>query len=170
MTRSPSELLEVHDVLAERFAVHQEKLIAGELAVAEEHFEAYSSALRVHVRSEEELVIPAFEALGLDCERGRSELYRAEHAKILWWLDELRRGLAALRAGGGDVRAVIALLDREGTFKRVMEHHDLREREYLYPLLDEHASEVERRELWDALELLEEAPLPAIAPDEAAAE
>ncbi|HJP02250.1 MAG TPA: hypothetical protein QF764_10820 [Planctomycetota bacterium] len=166
MTRPLSELLDVHEELSERFAVHQEQVLAGELAGAEEDLEAYCALLLVHMRSEETLVLPAFEALGLDCERGRVELYRAEHAKILWWLDELRRRLAELRDSAQDPRARIALLDREATFKRVMEHHDLREREYLYPLLDEHAGDVERRRLWRELEALEKTPLPARAPAE----
>jgi hypothetical protein len=164
-----SELLDVHEVLAERFAEHQERLVEGEIAVAAERFEAYAALLGVHMRSEEELVIPAFEGLGLDCERGRAELYRAEHARICWWIDELRAGLAALRGTPDDLRSRIALLDREATFKRVMEHHDLREREYLYPLLDEHAGAAARARLWTAIEALERTPLADRAAREAPA-
>jgi hypothetical protein len=44
-------------------------------------------------------------------------------------------------------RGILWLLDRQATFKNLMEHHDLRETNILYPALDRVTSEAERREV-----------------------
>jgi hypothetical protein len=46
---------------------------------------------------------------------------------------------------------VIKLFDEEATFKHVVEHHDLREQNILYPTLDRVTTEVERQELLNSL-------------------
>jgi len=45
-------------------------------------------------------------------------------------------------------RAAIFMLDSETTFKRLMVHHDSRERKFLYKLLDEATTEAERLDLF----------------------
>jgi hypothetical protein len=47
----------------------------------------------------------------------------------------------------GRKRGILWLLDRQATFKNLMEHHDLREANILYPALDRVTSEAERREI-----------------------
>ena len=56
--------------------------------------------------------------------------------------------VAALPAEGVELsRALIALLYAEAQFKHLLQHHDLREENLLYPTLDRVASEEERQEL-----------------------
>jgi hypothetical protein len=79
-------------------------------------------------------------------------------------LGDLRRLFVVLRNAPPDARALIALIELEARFKRVVEHHDLREREYLYPLLDERLSDDERANLWRRIDAHESAGPPLEAP------
>ena len=47
---------------------------------------------------------------------------------------------------------MIELLDRERTFKHLVEHHDAREHDHLYPQLDRLTSAAERDELAERLD------------------
>jgi hemerythrin superfamily protein len=48
---------------------------------------------------------------------------------------------------------VLSLIDSQHLFKRLLVHHDTRERKMLYPLLDDVTTESERRQLFQRLEL-----------------
>ena len=56
-------------------------------------------------------------------------------------LDELKK------ESGDPVRRVIRLLDEEAMFKRLCDHHDMRERNIFFPALDRVTDETERLEL-----------------------
>lgn len=49
-------------------------------------------------------------------------------------------------------RGVLFLIDSQHLFKRLLAHHDTRERRFLYPLLDEVTSEEERERLFAQFE------------------
>jgi hypothetical protein len=65
------------------------------------------------------------------------------------FLPEFHQKLAQMRgeAPAELRRSVIALIDREFKYKHLSEHHDLRERNVLYPWLNRITSEEERRAL-----------------------
>jgi hypothetical protein len=44
-------------------------------------------------------------------------------------------------------REILKLFDEQALFKHLVEHHDLREQNILYPALDEMTDEAERRDL-----------------------
>jgi hypothetical protein len=50
-------------------------------------------------------------------------------------------------------RAVIFLLDSQVIYKRLLVHHDSRERKFLYPLLDEITTEQEKLSVFQRLKL-----------------
>lgn len=141
----------VHAELDELFLQHQEALFAGELAGAGELLDRFVARLRVHMRHEEDWLLPLYEERRerVAAERAAAaDVYRLEHARMLALLAELRAALRGLEASGAPAaRDVIALLDRESTFKHLVEHHDTREHNALYPALDRLASAEERREL-----------------------
>jgi len=164
MARPLTDLLLVHQDLADGFFHHQEALLDRDFAAAAKHLDQYADMLTAHIRVEEEVVVPVFEtlqptleALRIDFARGAAELYLTEHRKITDRLSTLGEQLARLQAASPEPRELIALLDRESHFKHMLEHHDLREREYLYPLLDEHLSEHERTDLWRRIDAHEAA-------------
>lgn len=50
-------------------------------------------------------------------------------------------------------RGVLFLLDSQHLFKRLLVHHDSREKKVLYPLLDQFTTEQERESLFAQLKL-----------------
>ncbi|MBI2895085.1 MAG: hemerythrin domain-containing protein [Deltaproteobacteria bacterium] len=142
------KLVGVHERLSELFLLHQEALLAGDLALAKARLAEYELDLSAHMRAEEEILMPIYERAG-EVPRGPAELFTGEHRKMLRFLRRFRDRLAELARSGRPpaTREVIALLDEEAPFKGLVEHHDLRERLILYPTLDRVTSEEERVEL-----------------------
>lgn len=144
-----SDLLDLHAELDEDLALHREALMRLDLTAAREHLSDYTLALTAHIREEEEVLLPAYEELNVEVRGGGAHLYRAEHQKIHWWLGELDRLMTKLE-GRSTVgpREVLAVLDRECTFSHLMGNHDLRERGFLYPILDASLTVEARAHLW----------------------
>ena len=157
MRRSLLELLDVHAELDELFFLHQERLLNFDLAGARTRLESYCGQLRSHIHMEERIVLPAYETLGITARGAGSELVRAEHDKIGWWLDRLP-GLLDPLAGRAELtfRDVVPILDRHCTFKHLLEHHDRRERVFLYPSLERELDPAAKRRLLEQIARFEE--------------
>lgn len=144
-----SDLLDLHAELDEDLALHREALMRLDLGTARERLDEFMAALTAHLREEEEVLLPAYEKLNVEVRGGGAHLYRAEHKKILWWLGELDRLLGELEAQPQvGPRDVLVVLDRECTFTHLLGHHDLRERGFLYPILDATLPVEARADLW----------------------
>lgn len=146
MTRpAPSflSLLDLHEDLREGFLRHQEALLEGDISQARALLASFDRAIRDHIRHEEEVLLPVYEERCGPIEGAPPALFYGEHRKIEKFLDEFAESLEQL-AGTASTRARIALLDREGVFKNLLHHHDLRERSALYPELDRATSAEER--------------------------
>jgi hemerythrin-like domain-containing protein len=99
------------------------------------------------VRAEEDLLLPVYRRAG-PIPGGAVELFTSEHRKMLEYVEQFKGTLARLQEQPPNLkREVIALLDVQATFKHLVEHHDLREQNILYPTLDRVTGEEERREL-----------------------
>jgi hemerythrin-like domain-containing protein len=150
-----ADLAGAHRALEEAFLQHQEALLSLELAQATAGLERYAAGLRRHLEAEEALLLPPFTALYAAAaargERWRGadpELFRLEHARLLALLDGVRGALAALTPGAPRLkRAVLALLEQEGTLRHLAHHHELREETHLFPALDVWGTEAERAAL-----------------------
>lgn len=141
------KLLDVHARLNEYFLQHQEALLALDLPLALQRLRVYRRELLAHMRPEEEILLPRYVVGGVR-PGGPLELFLGEHRKMLEFLDRFEATLERLRSEPGDLRrAIIALFDEQAMFKHLVEHHDLRERNILYPALDRVTTEAERREL-----------------------
>ena len=121
----------------------------GDLARAGELFARYADALRAHASDEEELVLPLFAARGGEELDSPPRLFLGEHDKIRAFLDEIAERLSGLATG--DSRGALALLDREAWFVNLLMHHDLRERNVLYPRVTEWTTPEERRDILSRL-------------------
>jgi hemerythrin-like domain-containing protein len=141
------ELTHVHAGLDAIFRAHQEALVRMQIDVARERLAEFEAAIRVHIRVEEALLLPVYRRAG-PIPGGAPELYLTEHRKMLEYLERFRETLSRLTPALPDLpREIIALLDHEALFKHLMEHHDLREHNLLYPTCDRVTGEEERREL-----------------------
>src|SRR5574337_1282842 len=140
-------ILEIHTVLKELFLQHQEALLDLDLARAKERLEKFERRLLHHIWEEEELLLPVYERAGT-IPGGLPILFTGEHKRMKELLEDFKQMLASLAKRPDDLkRGVLWLLDRQATFKNLMEHHNQRETNIFYPALDRVTSEAERREI-----------------------
>lgn len=141
-------LLETHEWLDELFLLHQQALLAGDLPLALELLEKTDAEQREHIRVEEEVLLPIYERAG-EIPGGKPEFYLDEHKKMLAILGSFKEALPRLirKNSSEHRRGVIGLFDEEHWFKRLHEHHDQRDENILYPVLDQVTDEEERKEL-----------------------
>ena len=141
-------LLEAHEWLDEHFLLHQEALLAWDLPLALELLEEVEEGQREHIRVEEEILLPVYARAG-SIPGGKPEFYVNEHRKMLAILDGFKETLPRLIDEGPEEtrRQIIEMFDQGYWFKRLLEHHDKREENILYPALDRVTSEEERKTL-----------------------
>jgi hemerythrin-like domain-containing protein len=142
-------LTKVHEWLDGLFLAHQTALLSLELKEAKRCLDVYYANLRLHIKDEEDLLIPTYGARASDIPGGAVEFFTGEHKKILGFLGEFHEMLNRLRDQKKSElkHAVIQLLDREGMYKGLLQHHHAREHNVLYPWLDWLTSEAERKTL-----------------------
>jgi len=165
--KSFSDLLELHQQLDELFLEHQRALLRLNLARATELLDQYARELLAHIRDEEALLMPLYQERVTAPTGGATEIFFGEHEKLRQFLVLFRQELESLRQVADLERGVLFLIDSQHLFKRLLVHHDTREKKILYPLLDEVTTATEKQEVFELLELrlVEHAPALAIATD-----
>jgi hypothetical protein len=129
-----------HLDLRELFAQHQEALLQGRFEEAMTHLYNFNLCHQSHAKLEERYLFPEFAKIVRQTKWDVS-LYEKEHKKIehlfeniseeVNWLSEQSLSESQLR------RNIIALLDKEKTFKGLTEHHEEREEDAMLKELDE---------------------------------
>jgi hemerythrin-like domain-containing protein len=127
-------MMGLHDCLAETFFAHQTALLDRDFTRAATHLARYREQLFAHAQDEERFVLPRYRDLGGDDGDAPTRLFLGEHDKMRAFVEDFVARVAALQARPDDAR-LLELLDREATFKNLVLHHDLRERNALYPFL-----------------------------------
>lgn len=146
--RSLLELLEVHAGLRERFATHRDFVVGLEFRRALEELERFERELREHMDAEEAHLLPIYRERVGKILGGDPELFTWEHRNILRNLETAKEILKRLaEEPGSGRRQAHEFLDQEWMLLHLLEHHDLREKNTLYPKLDEALSEKEREDL-----------------------
>jgi hemerythrin-like domain-containing protein len=124
-----------HRQLDALFLEHQEALVGLELERAQERLALYRESLRAHMDFEDACVIPLYARLPR-VRGGGEELFTGEHARLRELLDDVSEIVEPLGRGSADLRRrVVHAFDRSALFKALLEHHDLREGQLLYPRL-----------------------------------
>jgi hemerythrin-like domain-containing protein len=143
------QLTKVHEWLDELFLAHQTALLSLDLNEAARCLDCYEANLLLHIKDEEELLIPIYGARASDIPGGAVEFFTGEHKKIRGFVVEFHKMLKPLRHQKKLQlkRAIIQLLDREAMYKGLLGHHHAREHNVLYPWLDWLTSEAERKKL-----------------------
>ena len=146
--RSLLELMDVHAGLHEQFAVHRDHVVGLEFSRALEALERFERDLRSHMDVEETFILPLYEQRVGHVTGGDPQFFYLEHRNLLRNLerakDELKR-LAADPASGR--RQAHEFLQEESLLFQLLAHHDLREKNVLYPRLTEALSPAEIDEL-----------------------
>lgn len=146
--RSLLELLDAHARFQERFAVHRDFVVGLEFGRALEELETFERELRVHMDAEEACVLPLYRERVGKIRGGDPEFFTLEHRNILRNLEAAKESLRRLAADPrSGRRQAHEFLDQEWMLHHMIEHHDLRERNILYPKLDEMLSDQERKEV-----------------------
>lgn len=159
--KSFSDLLQVHARLDELFLDHQRALLRLDLSTALDALEAYETELLTHMQDEEELMIPLYRERAEAPVGGAAAIFLGEHDKLRQFLVLFKEELAKLKTLDDLERGVLFLLDSQHIFKRLLVHHDNREKKMLYPLLDQITTEQEKDDLFALLKSpleLQEAP------------
>ena len=148
-----SELLELHRDLDELFFIHQRALMRMELVQALAALEEFEAALSSHIKDEEELMIPIYLQRADAPIGAAADIFLGEHEKLRQYLELFKAEMRKLKHAEDLERAVLFLIDSQHIFKRLLVHHDMRERKFLYPILDEVTTDGEREKLFCALRL-----------------
>ena len=148
-----NDLLALHQRLDEMFLEHQRALLRLDLDCAATALEDYAAELLAHIRDEEALMIPLYRERVEVPVGGAVEIFLGEHEKLKRFLDLFAEEIEKIRRMDDIERGVLFLIDSQHLFKRLLVHHDNRERKMLYPLLDEVTSEEERACLFAEFEL-----------------
>lgn len=148
-----NHLLGLHRELDGLFAEHQRALLRLDLDGAEALLNDYEAQVLAHIRDEENLMLPLYRARVNAPVGGAVEIFLGEHEKLRRLLGLFRQEIEKIRHMSDVELGVLFLIDSQHLFKRLLVHHDARERKMLYPLLDEATTESERTELFAQLEL-----------------
>lgn len=144
LVESFNDLVRYHETLFDLFERHQEAALLLDLPGAIRLLEEFKREMARHIDAEEAVILPVYGNRAGPVPGGTLEIFLAEHRKmgqmIESLLDELRRMQPA-------PRDMIAFLDKEFTFKHLMNHHDKREENLLYRWMDRITTPDERRVL-----------------------
>lgn len=142
-----SVLLQLHNRLDEMFFEHQRALLHFDFEKAIAALRRYESALLVHMHDEEDVLLPVYKGYKDIPRGGDAKLFFDEHEKMRAYVTMFLDETAKLAASKPPEEALLRLLDREAFYKRLTAHHDKREHDILYPILDERTTEAEKVDL-----------------------
>ncbi len=146
--------LDAHQALEVALVDHRLALMQADLPRARSTWDRFSSVMLHHIVVEDALVTPRY--MGLEpaegWQRGATPfIVDNEHNKIRTWVKEIDERLVAMHALPLEQpeRAVhcLELLDRQKVFHDLLEHHDMRERAFIYPHLEAQLSKEDKAEI-----------------------
>lgn len=118
----------------------------GDLAEARALFSPFAFGLRRHIRFEEEILFPEFEAkAGFPSTQGPTEVMRDEHREILQILGRMEEAMETDPSGLDSLRHALHL---------VLGNHNLKEEQIVYPLTDQALTPAERDALVTRIQAL----------------
>ncbi|MEW6128559.1 MAG: hemerythrin domain-containing protein [Acidobacteriota bacterium] len=140
-------LITFHQNLNELFIRHQEALLDGDIEAATDRLDEFIKQLREHMDYEEKHLLPVYQRAG-EIRGGAVEFFTGEHRKMLELLARIQDSLNLFATNPENLkRRIIKLFDEEAAFKSLVEHHDMREENILYPTLDRITTPEEKKYL-----------------------
>lgn len=142
-----SILLDVHTELEELFFEHQKRLIRFDFVEALRLLEQYEASILKHIEDENTHLLPIYEERGEQQTGAAVQLFYDDHERLKAHLVQFREEIESLITDPAPDKKLIWLLEREAFFKKLCDHHDIRETRFLYPELDRITSDAEKAEL-----------------------
>ncbi|MDD5542253.1 MAG: hemerythrin domain-containing protein [Acidobacteriia bacterium] len=138
------QLLDTHQRMMQSFFLHQEALLQRNFRLAHRRLIQYERRIRKHIQEEERWLMPVYARAG-NVSGGQPQLFIGEHRRIEEFIDRLKALLQKERGRERSAsRHAIEILYQEAMFRWLLEHHDEREKQILYPTLDRVTSKKER--------------------------
>ncbi len=122
-----------HQVLDALYQTFLESLTALELNLARQNWEAFKRNLITHIGFEQTYIEPLTETW----ESSTLKLIQSDHLILNRLLPRLDKAFGLIEHADSPRTELVRQLDGFIKMRNVLEHHDLREMENLYPLLDE---------------------------------
>ncbi len=135
-----------HQDLEDLFQQYRSSVLDKDLKKARTLWEVYERALLGHIREEDEILLPIYRQRAAPQRGGSPDLFVGEHQKIVEWLGRLKLRLSRL-IPSSPAKDILALLDDQAFFKKLLEHHTQRENHIFYPELDRLVSPEEKTAL-----------------------
>lgn len=145
--RQLSELLDVHRDFERIFERHQIRLLHFEFDEALAVLDEFEIALKKHIHDENTHLLPIYIERGEIRRGGAAQMFFDEHEKLANHVAFFKDEIEKLKTEEDQDKRLIWLIEREGFFKKLHDHHDIRETEFLYPELDRITSQEEKLEL-----------------------
>jgi DUF438 domain-containing protein len=142
MTTVRTFMTEDHRRCDDIFAEAEQAIGRNDLAAAQAAFKHFQAVILAHFDSEEKTLFPAFEAK-TGMRMGPTQVMRMEHEQMRSLMDD---ALQALSAGNAD-----DYLGQAETMLIMMQQHNMKEENILYPMCDQHLA-AETPELLQRLE------------------
>jgi iron-sulfur cluster repair protein YtfE (RIC family) len=142
-----SDILKFHDDLDGYFRQHQIALLHFEFGAALDRLLEYEKNLRMHMRDEEEILLPIYAERAEIPRSGGVKLFLDEHEKMLAHVELFKEQTKKLISEDSPDDGLILLLDRESFYKRLTSHHDNREHDILFPMLDQITTDEEKADI-----------------------
>jgi iron-sulfur cluster repair protein YtfE (RIC family) len=137
-----------HEELEHLFDHHQRALLERNVGTALATLNTFGDDLEQHIEFEEETLLPIYAEEGGETPGGTLKIFQAEHRKLREEAARLMVRTQALYASKDMMGSILALLDEEAMFKGLFRHHALREKNLLFPRLDERTTEEQRKVLF----------------------
>ena len=148
IAHSMLSLLGLHHDLDKLLAIHQASLLVYDFAAAAAAWRQFAEVLAEHADDEERDLLPLYQQRAPIPHGGTVEIFLAEHKKIRAFLKEITELVAELPADARpEPHKIVTVIEREYEFKKLLEHHDMREMNFLYPLVDRCTTREERQEI-----------------------
>ena len=122
-------MTEDHRHCDDLLAAAEEAVGAKKLEAAVQALAAFQQAMLAHFDSEEQILFPSFEA-ATGMVQGPTKIMRMEHMQIRQLIEEAVEALA-----NADVETYLGQVD---TLVVMMQQHNLKEENILYPMCDQH--------------------------------
>ena len=126
-------LIDDHRHCDDLFAVAEQSASTGDLRGAEAAFEQFSAAVLRHFTTEEQTLFPAFESR-TGMRMGPTQVMRMEHDQMRTLVDAAAQALRAKQADD--------FLGQLETLLIMMQQHNMKEENILYPMCDQHLADM----------------------------
>jgi len=148
-----NDLKRVHHLIDDMFYDHQKALIHFEFDKALKLLEMYQAVLLRHMQDEELILLPVYSERAKFSGAGAPKLFFDDHEKMRSYVELFKKKTVDLRGALDLDKALLQLLDREAFYLRLCSHHDKRETDFLYPILEEILSDDEKYDLMSRVDL-----------------